>query len=192
MQLIGNYHDNILGCIDVLQDDDYLYTIMPYCEGGDLFGRVMGPLHLQRTASASTYGSVGSRRSSNDSPGHSVNEDQARRWFKQLLSVSSLHVVAWSGVENSRSCLAAPKHVPERRVVDLARVFQIWVLFYSRQRAFVYWMLIGFYLTVAIRLQTASLSCYLHKTNTMLWLFSVLCLLKTGSEPSTAKRCMPS
>ena len=30
LQLVGNYHANILGCIEVLQSDDYLYTIMPY------------------------------------------------------------------------------------------------------------------------------------------------------------------
>lgn len=33
LQLIGNYHTNILGCIEVLQTDEYLYTIMPYCSG---------------------------------------------------------------------------------------------------------------------------------------------------------------
>ena len=78
----------MIGCIDVMQDDDYLYTIMPYCEGGDLYGRVMGPSPRRNISST---GSVGSRQSSGtDSPGHSVNEAQARMWFKQLLSVSSL------------------------------------------------------------------------------------------------------
>lgn len=33
---MGNYHANVLGCLEVLQDDDYLYTVMPYCNGGDL------------------------------------------------------------------------------------------------------------------------------------------------------------
>ncbi|EEC47258.1 predicted protein, partial [Phaeodactylum tricornutum CCAP 1055/1] len=34
-------HPNVLGCIEVLQDDDFLYCIMPYCAGGDLYGAVM-------------------------------------------------------------------------------------------------------------------------------------------------------
>lgn len=33
LQLIGNYHANILGCIEVLQSDDNIYTVMPYCPG---------------------------------------------------------------------------------------------------------------------------------------------------------------
>jgi serine/threonine protein kinase len=82
MQLVGNYHDNVLGCIDVLQDDDYLYTIMPYCEGGDLFGRIMS----SPRRNTSLNGSESSRRPRADSPGHSVDEPQARIWFRQLLS----------------------------------------------------------------------------------------------------------
>lgn len=85
MQLVGNYHDNVLGCIDVLQDDDYLYTILPYCEGGDLYGRIMN----SPRRNISSNGSVGPCQSPADSP-HSVNEAQARNWFKQLLSVSLL------------------------------------------------------------------------------------------------------
>ena len=33
MQLIGNYHNNILGCSEVLQSDDYVYTVMSYYPG---------------------------------------------------------------------------------------------------------------------------------------------------------------
>lgn len=83
MQLVGNYHENVLGCLDVMQDDDYLYTVMPYCEGGDLYARIMPS--PRRTGSSNA--SVGSR-----SP-HSVNEAQARNWFKQLLSVSTSTVM---------------------------------------------------------------------------------------------------
>lgn len=62
MQLIGNYHPNLIGPIEVLQEDDYLYTVMPYCAGGDLFGRVM-----------------------NDD-NYVTNEGRTRIWFRQLLS----------------------------------------------------------------------------------------------------------
>jgi serine/threonine protein kinase len=89
MQLVGNYHDNVLGCIDVLQDDDYLYTIMPYCEGGDLFGRIMSSPRRNTPLN----GSGSSRRPRADSPGHSVDEPQARSWFRQLLSVSVFDIV---------------------------------------------------------------------------------------------------
>jgi serine/threonine protein kinase len=89
MQLVGNYHDNVLGCIDVLQDDDYLYTIMPYCEGGDLFGRIMSSPRRNTPLN----GSESSRRPRADSPGHSVDEPQARIWFRQLLSVSVFDIV---------------------------------------------------------------------------------------------------
>ena len=89
MQLIGNYHENVIGCIDVLQDDDYLYAIMPYCEGGDLYGRVM----RSPRRNPPSNGTSGSRRSLRESPGHSVDEAQARMWFRQLLSVRALRSV---------------------------------------------------------------------------------------------------
>lgn len=61
MQLIGNYHPNVLGAIDVMQDENYLYTIMPYCPGGDLFGLITGEKN------------------------HSMDEQKARVWFRQIL-----------------------------------------------------------------------------------------------------------
>eukprot|EP00541_Cyclophora_tenuis_P005719 CAMPEP_0116542362 /NCGR_PEP_ID=MMETSP0397-20121206/978_1 /TAXON_ID=216820 /ORGANISM="Cyclophora tenuis, Strain ECT3854" /LENGTH=452 /DNA_ID=CAMNT_0004066371 /DNA_START=1 /DNA_END=1359 /DNA_ORIENTATION=+ len=78
MQLIGNYHPNVLGCIEVLQDDEYLYTIMPYCAGGDLFGRVMGndKTRTDSQLSDKTF----------DQAGTQVEEGKARLWFRQLLS----------------------------------------------------------------------------------------------------------
>eukprot|EP00957_Ditylum_brightwellii_P020857 1573260-Ditylum_brightwellii.AAC.1 len=41
MQLIGAGSPHVLGSTEVLQDDDFLYSIMPYCAGGDLFGVVV-------------------------------------------------------------------------------------------------------------------------------------------------------
>lgn len=47
MQLIGTEHPNVLGSEEVLQDDDYLYSIMPYARGGDLFGYVVRDTELR-------------------------------------------------------------------------------------------------------------------------------------------------
>eukprot|EP00540_Astrosyne_radiata_P014364 CAMPEP_0116836318 /NCGR_PEP_ID=MMETSP0418-20121206/8032_1 /TAXON_ID=1158023 /ORGANISM="Astrosyne radiata, Strain 13vi08-1A" /LENGTH=374 /DNA_ID=CAMNT_0004466079 /DNA_START=176 /DNA_END=1300 /DNA_ORIENTATION=- len=78
MQLVGNYHPNVLGSLEVLQDDEYLYTVMPYCSGGDLFGRIMGtdPSRPDSLLSDRTF----------DQAGMQVDENQARIWFRQLLS----------------------------------------------------------------------------------------------------------
>jgi serine/threonine protein kinase len=68
LQFLGSYHSNILGCLDVLRDRDRLYTVMPWCEGGDLYGRFIG-------------------RGSNSSKSSKVmSEDEARVMFGQLLS----------------------------------------------------------------------------------------------------------
>jgi serine/threonine protein kinase len=80
MQLIGNYHPNVLGCLDVLQDDDFLYTVMPYCSGGDLYGRLMGS--QKKLSEIENY--------AKNIPGCHVDERQARIWFRQLLSVGLL------------------------------------------------------------------------------------------------------
>lgn len=63
MQLVSDYHPNVLGAMEVLQDDSYLYTVMPYCTGGDLFGRI-----------------------TTDEQTAVVDETKARVWFQQLLS----------------------------------------------------------------------------------------------------------
>lgn len=66
LQLLGNYHPNIMGSIEVLQDDRYLYSVMRYCSGGDLYGEVMNNLEPSDTVR--------------------LNESRARIWFRQLLS----------------------------------------------------------------------------------------------------------
>jgi len=64
MQMIGIDHPNVLGSLEVLQDDEFLYSVMPYAKGGDLFGSVV-----------------------NESRGEEggMEEDVARYWFKQIL-----------------------------------------------------------------------------------------------------------
>jgi hypothetical protein len=70
MQLIGTEHPNVLGSEEVLQDDDFLYSIMPYANGGDLFGYVVRDAELR--------GGEGG-----------MSEPVARYWFRQILSVSN-------------------------------------------------------------------------------------------------------
>ena len=91
MQLVGNYHANVVGCTEVLQDDDYLYTIMPYCAGGDLFGRIMGNDKTRSDSNKSdkTF----------DQAGIQIEEDRARVWFQQLLAVSDLRLCLHAACE---------------------------------------------------------------------------------------------
>jgi len=66
LQLIGADHPHVLGSIDVMQDENYLYSVMPYCRGGDLFGIVV------RYAEE-----AGGERG--------MPEPVARYWFRQIL-----------------------------------------------------------------------------------------------------------
>ena len=69
MQLIGGKNPHVLGPIEVLQDDEYLFTVMPYCSGGDLFGVVV-------KYAEESGGEIG------------MPEPVARFWFRQILLVS--------------------------------------------------------------------------------------------------------
>ena len=104
MQLVGNYHPNVVGSLEVLQDDEYLYAVMKMCSGGDLFERVMGTDPKIASSHLSTPTSQpspsGSGRSTPDSAVHGISEDQARIWFRQLLMVSlasTAHACAVNG-----------------------------------------------------------------------------------------------
>lgn len=77
MQLIGTDHPNVLGSMEVLQDDDFLFSIMPYARGGDLFGYVVRDTELR--------GGEGG-----------MSEPVARYWFKQLLE--GLHFLQDKGI----------------------------------------------------------------------------------------------
>ena len=72
MQLIGNSHPNVLGSVEVLQDNEHLYSIMPFCRGGDLFGVVLDVAE-KRQANEAIEGAGG------------MSEPVARYWFRQLL-----------------------------------------------------------------------------------------------------------
>mmetsp|Transcript_1333 Transcript_1333/g.1799 ORF Transcript_1333/g.1799 Transcript_1333/m.1799 type:complete len:505 (-) Transcript_1333:40-1554(-) len=77
MQFIGTNHPNVLGSIEVLQDDLFLFSIMPYARGGDLFGYVVRDTELR--------GGEGG-----------MSEPVARYWFKQLLE--GLHFLQAKGI----------------------------------------------------------------------------------------------
>jgi serine/threonine protein kinase len=70
MQLIGVL-PNILGATEVLQDADFLYSVMPYCRDGDLFGVVV-------QYAEESGGEIG------------MPEPVARYWFRQILTVRFL------------------------------------------------------------------------------------------------------
>jgi serine/threonine protein kinase len=78
MQLLGNYHPHVLGALEVLQDDNCLYTVMPYLSGGDLYGRLVDCCPRRRPSE------------NPERETHGFDESQARVWFRQLLLVSDI------------------------------------------------------------------------------------------------------
>jgi hypothetical protein len=68
MQMLGG-HDNVLASEEVLQDSEFLYSIMPFCRDGDLFGIVV-------KYAEESGGEIG------------MPEPVARYWFRQILWVS--------------------------------------------------------------------------------------------------------
>lgn len=83
MQLIGNNHPNVLGSVEVLQDHEHLYSVMPFCRGGDLFGVVLDVAE-KRQANEAAEGAGG------------MSEPVARYWFRQLLF--GLHYLQSKGI----------------------------------------------------------------------------------------------
>ena len=77
MQHVGNYHPHVLGALEVLQDDEFLYNVMSFLPGGDLYGRVLGNNFLQSPTTVMF-----------DPHPCGVGERRAREWFRQLLLVS--------------------------------------------------------------------------------------------------------
>lgn len=61
-------HRNVLTSLEVLQDPEYLYSILPFCRDGDLFGVVV-------KYAEESGGDIG------------MPENVARYWFKQILGV---------------------------------------------------------------------------------------------------------
>ena len=67
-------HPNVLHSTEVLQDSDFLYSIMPYCRDGDLFGIVV-------KYAEDSGGEIG------------MPEPVARYWFRQILNVGIFRCV---------------------------------------------------------------------------------------------------
>jgi len=83
MQWIGSEHPNVLGSIEVLQDDEYLFSVMPYFRDGDLFGVVLAVAE-ERQLNEAVEGSGG------------MTEPVARYWFRQILN--GLHHLQSKGI----------------------------------------------------------------------------------------------
>mmetsp|Transcript_25911 Transcript_25911/g.53336 ORF Transcript_25911/g.53336 Transcript_25911/m.53336 type:complete len:572 (-) Transcript_25911:399-2114(-) len=66
MQLLGNYHPNVVSISDSLQDETHLFCIYPFVSGGDLYERVLEEMRL--------------------SPTGRIDVSLARKWFRQILS----------------------------------------------------------------------------------------------------------
>ncbi|CAB9518717.1 activated protein kinase catalytic subunit alpha-1 [Seminavis robusta] len=77
LQYVGNYNPHVVGCIETLQDDKNLYTIMPYHHGSNLHGRLFADPESTTNSS--------SNRSSKQRQQRKPNEDEARKIFRQLL-----------------------------------------------------------------------------------------------------------
>jgi len=68
LQLIGDQHPNVLGCRQVLQDEENIYVVMRYCDSGELLAMKGNQARFR--------------------------EGQARYWFRQLIrGVRYLHSV---------------------------------------------------------------------------------------------------
>ena len=72
--LTARPHPNVLCSTEVLQDGNFLYSVMPYCKDGDLFGLVV-------QYAEESGGEIG------------MPEPVARYWFRQILWVSTQHVL---------------------------------------------------------------------------------------------------
>lgn len=98
MQLLGNYHDHIISAIDVLQDSKYLYIVMPYCAGGDLYNHTINALETRRNGR--------------------LDEDEVRFWFRQI--VSALHHFQIKGICHRDLCLEnILLHKNKCKIIDL-------------------------------------------------------------------------
>jgi len=64
----SQHQSNVLAPVDIIQDDENVYLILPMCNGGELFDRL------------------------DETDGEGFSEEEARHWFRQLmLGIKSLH-----------------------------------------------------------------------------------------------------
>jgi len=77
----SNNCPHVIGSIEILQNDDYLFSVMPYAKGGDLFGHVVRETEWNQEH----YGEEGG-----------MSEPVARYWFRQILE--GLHFLQMKGI----------------------------------------------------------------------------------------------
>ena len=90
---------NVLGTLDVMSDEQYLYSFMPFCSCGELFG------YVERDGRFS--------------------EPVARFWFRQLLNVSFCFypplVISLFYLQPSKLIISNVLHVSQRRVFIICK-----------------------------------------------------------------------
>jgi hypothetical protein len=101
MQMLGG-HENVLASEEVLQDSEFLYSIMPFCRDGDLFGIVV-------KYAEESGGEIG------------MPEPVARYWFRQILWVSTVRRhIAIRSISRARTyygrSTGSPSFAIQRRV----------------------------------------------------------------------------
>lgn len=74
LQLVGSYHPNVLGCIEVLQNEEELFIVTPYNHGKDLYQRLMAGERASITRTSFAL-----------KPLKRPSERCAREWFQDLL-----------------------------------------------------------------------------------------------------------
>jgi serine/threonine protein kinase len=94
-----------LGCHEVLQDDQSLYVIIPYCRCGSLYSKIVKKeqtiIHSPRTVIESPPNKFTSKENH-----HNIDyehEDQVRSWFRQILQ--ALSHLQKKGVSHLDLCL---------------------------------------------------------------------------------------
>jgi len=106
LQYLGNYHPHVAGTYECMQDEDFLYTVMPYYVGQDLFGSLQqktkrkGSIAQLKAFTNDENESPKNNKSKNDSSsstvkcptnnplaqkGGGLDERQVRKWFREIL-----------------------------------------------------------------------------------------------------------
>jgi serine/threonine protein kinase len=103
MQMLGG-HPNVLSSSEVLQDSDFLYSIMPFCRDGDLFGIVV-------KYAEDSGGEIG------------MPEPVARYWFRQILSVRCISL----SYAFCSKFVCSPRNTYSRLVYRDSIIYNTWV-----------------------------------------------------------------
>jgi len=108
LQLLGNYHPHVVGCQEVLQDDKFLYCVMPYyAKGSNLHTRIFSGNGTKEGQSSEGHKTdktdtspVGLKQ---ENQHNRLGEAEARYIFRQLLQ--SLAYLQRKGIFHRDICL---------------------------------------------------------------------------------------